>query len=169
MAAAALIVGLAGGVAIGAAVPGKAEAQLATERADLTDVRAALSAAQQRADDLADDNQALHDQLDAGAAQAADKAAATAAAEAAKVSTARFPDGYPTVVAVAELPDQVSSWYERSGYTQAVALAPGVWTPLSPGADMQDAIAAGVADGFCASKQAYETDYAGRELGGTCW
>jgi hypothetical protein len=45
VAAAALVVGIAGRVAIGPAVPGKAEAQLAGERADLSALRAALDEA----------------------------------------------------------------------------------------------------------------------------
>jgi hypothetical protein len=80
-----------------------------------------------------------------------------------------FPEGYPYVVAVAELPDQVRSWYEMSSLTQAVALAPGVWTPLPPGADIQAAIDTDVADGFCASIEAYERDYADSSLASTCW
>ncbi|HEY2088520.1 MAG TPA: hypothetical protein VGH54_21195 [Mycobacterium sp.] len=82
---------------------------------------------------------------------------------------APFPRGYPKIVAVSSLPDQIKSWYE-SDYTRAVAIAPGVWTALPAGATMQDAIAAGILDGFCASIKAYERKYLdGASAGGTCW
>ncbi|MGX7680623.1 hypothetical protein ACSMXN_17180 [Jatrophihabitans sp. DSM 45814] len=81
-----------------------------------------------------------------------------------------YPKGYPKVVAVETLPDQVRSWYEMDNTKQAVAIADGVWTPIAPGAPMQDALATGVLDGFCGSIKAYERVYlAGQEASGTCW
>lgn len=82
----------------------------------------------------------------------------------------RFPAGYPKVVNVSSLPSQVRNWYKLSGDTKAVALAPGVWTPLPPGATVDDAVASGPLDGFCASIKAYERQYlGGEERGGACW
>lgn len=81
-----------------------------------------------------------------------------------------FPRGYPKVVSVSSLPFQVKSWYQMGHYKKAVAVAPGVWTPLSPGASVQDAVTGGGLDGFCASIKAYERKYLnGEEEGGTCW
>jgi hypothetical protein len=80
------------------------------------------------------------------------------------------PEGYPYEVPVSELPDQVRSWYEMSDYTEAVAVAEGVWAPIPPGATAYSAVVAGAFDGFCASKVQYETDYLqGIETAGTCW
>jgi|SRR5664279_3370908 len=88
----------------------------------------------------------------------------------ATVEQPQFPEGYPKVVKVSSLPDQVRNWYEMSDMTQAVAIAEGVWTELPPGAEMEDAIAAGSLDGFCASIKAYERKYTeGEAHGGTCW
>jgi nitrous oxide reductase accessory protein NosL len=82
----------------------------------------------------------------------------------------RFPSGYPKVVNVTSLPSQVKNWYQIGGYTKAVALAPGVWTPLPPGATVDDAAASGPLDGYCASIKAYERQYLnGEERGGACW
>jgi len=83
---------------------------------------------------------------------------------------AQFPPGYPKVVNVTSLPSQVKNWYQISGYTKAVALAPGVWTPLPAGATVDDAAASGPLDGYCASITAYERQYLnGEERGGACW
>ena len=80
-----------------------------------------------------------------------------------------FPKGYPKVVAVSTLPDQVRSWYDGD-YTQALAIAPGVWAGMSPGAEPFDVFAAGVYDGFCPSVKAYERKYLeGVESAGVCW
>ena len=82
-----------------------------------------------------------------------------------------FPKGYPKKVAVSSLPDQVRSWYQMGGGSKfAVAIAPGVWAELSPGATVADAVAAGVYDGFCGSIKAYERRYThGQQHPGTCW
>jgi len=86
------------------------------------------------------------------------------------VDAALYPKGFPKVVKVSSLPDQVRNWYEMSDNAKAVAVAPGVWTELPPGAEMQDALDAGVLDGFCGSIKAYERKFRGGEdMAGTCW
>jgi hypothetical protein len=81
-----------------------------------------------------------------------------------------YPKGYPKVVAVSSLPEQVRSWYEMSHDKKSVAVAPGVWAEMSPGATMQDALDAGVLDGFCGSIKAYERRFrGGDDMAGTCW
>lgn len=81
-----------------------------------------------------------------------------------------LPKGYPKVVKVSTLPFQVRSWYEMSGTKRAVAVAPGVWAEVGPGSSMEDAISAGIFDGFCSSKAAFERKWlAGEETAGTCW
>lgn len=81
-----------------------------------------------------------------------------------------LPDGYPKVVKVSTLPDQVRSWYEMDGAKKAVALAPGVWVEMMPGATMEDAVSTGVLDGWCSSIKAFERKYlGGEEAAGTCW
>ena len=96
--------------------------------------------------------------------------AASETTEPAPGPTLALPEGYPKVVKVSSLPDQVKSWYEMSDFTEAVAIAEGVWTPLPPGADVESAVASGSFDGFCASIKAFERDYLdGQEVGGTCW
>lgn len=83
---------------------------------------------------------------------------------------ASLPAGYPKVVAVRSLPHQVRNWYELKGTTQAVQLAPGVWTSLPVGATTDDAVNTGVLDGFCASIKAFEREYRnGQSHAGTCW
>ena len=86
------------------------------------------------------------------------------------IDPALYPKGYPKIVKVSSLPDQVRNWYEMSGQTKAVAVAPGVWTELPPGAEMQDALEAGGLDGFCGSVKAYERKFlGGEEKTGVCW
>jgi hypothetical protein len=81
-----------------------------------------------------------------------------------------LPAGYPKVVKVNTLPHQVRNWYETKGHTEAIQLAPGVWTPMQPGATMDDSIASGVLDGFCASIKAFERQYrSGQSHAGACW
>jgi hypothetical protein len=81
----------------------------------------------------------------------------------------RLPAGYPKLVRVSRLPDQVKYWLSLSDYKQAVQLAPGVWTPLPPGAEIQDAVNEGEFDGFCASIEAFTRKFDVPERGGTCW
>lgn len=81
-----------------------------------------------------------------------------------------LPDGFPQVVAVSSLPNQVRNWYEMGGHEEAVAVAEGVWAELPPGATPEDAVLTLVFDGFCASKTAFEREYLdGFETAGTCW
>lgn len=81
-----------------------------------------------------------------------------------------LPNGYPKVVKASSLPAQVRSWYEMSGTARAVAVAPGVWAELRPGARMADAIDAQVYDGFCSSIKAFERRWMdGVPVAGTCW
>ena len=157
---AALVIGGGAGAAIGMAIPGQAASEL-------EDVREQLASAERDVTKL----EAARDSLESEVFELTDELAAAQPEEPATPAGPRgsFPQGYPYEVAVAELPDQVRSWYEMSSHTQAVALAPGVWTPLPPGADIQAAIDSDVADGFCASVEAYERDFAKSSLAGTCW
>lgn len=81
-----------------------------------------------------------------------------------------LPRGFPKVVSVSSLPDQVRNWYQMSGNKEAVAVAPGVWAELPPGATTADVLKASVFDGFCASITAFERKYMdGAQTAGTCW
>lgn len=164
IAAAALVLGgVLGGIA-GAALGGIGPSQdLLMAQSELTASQAELEDAKSQAADLTSDIDDLRAEVDELSAQV------PAPADAPAASRGSFPEGYPYVVAVSELPDQVRSWYEMGPSTEAVALAPGVWTELPPGADMQAAIDARIADGFCASVEAYKRDYAKSDLAGTCW
>lgn len=91
-------------------------------------------------------------------------------AEPPAIDATLYPKGYPKVVKVSTLPDQVRNWYEMSDHTRAVAVAPGVWNELSIGAEMQDALETGILDGFCGSIKVYERKYRnGEDMAGTCW
>jgi hypothetical protein len=80
-----------------------------------------------------------------------------------------FPRGYPKVVPVSSLPDVVRFWYETD-YDEAIAVAPGVWTPKSYGVTKATALDSGVLDGYCGSVTAYERKFLdGAQMGGTCW
>ena len=48
-----------------------------------------------------------------------------------------FPPGFPKVVPVSSLPDQPRSIFEGS-YPKVVAVAPGAWAGLPPGASVKD-------------------------------
>lgn len=80
-----------------------------------------------------------------------------------------FPAGYPQLVKVATLPDQVRGHYEDKGAARAVAIAPGVWAPLPPGAEPYDAIMASRFDGWCASIKTYGRKYLHGDPTATCW
>lgn len=81
----------------------------------------------------------------------------------------RFPEGYPKVVAVSSLPFELRHSYNVRT-SRAVALAPGVWTPLLAGMTKVDAATAGFADGRCGAVRRYERQYlGGRRLHGDCW
>jgi hypothetical protein len=78
-----------------------------------------------------------------------------------------FPAGFPKVVRVASLPDRLRARYQDRGATEAVQVAPGVWTPVQESATLT---IAGVLDGDCASVKAFEQQYrGGRTHPGFCW
>lgn len=168
---------LAGALIVGGLIGGLAGAAISNTVAsqELSEVAAALNESKSKLDDaerqlveLGSENDSLEDELSELSNQE-DAAESESEASQPAVPSANFPEGYPYVVQVSELPAQVKNWYEMGSITEAVALAPGVWTELPPGADMESAIAAGIADGFCASIEAYERDYAKMDLAGTCW
>ena len=142
---------------------GSASRELAAVTSELEENAAQISDAKSEIAELEAENASLEKALDDAQAEVEPSVPEPAP------SLGRFPDGFPVIVPVSELPDQVRNWYEMSSITQAVALAPGVWTELPPGADIEAAVTAGIADGFCASVEAYERDYAGKQLAGTCW
>lgn len=80
-----------------------------------------------------------------------------------------FPPGYPKAVDVADMPFPVGDVYADQGYKRAVAIAPGVWAPLTPGASVMDAATGGIREGFCASIKAYERKFHPPLAGGSCW
>lgn len=81
----------------------------------------------------------------------------------------QFPEGYPKVVAVSSLPFELRHSYNVRT-SRAVALAPGVWTPLLAGMTELDAATTGFADGRCGAVRSYEREYlGGRRLDGDCW
>ena len=68
------------------------------------------------------------------------------------------------------LPSQIKSLFQSEGHTQAVAVAPGVWAALTPGADPVTAAIGGPLDGYCASKRSYEVQYLnGQQTSGSCF
>ena len=81
-----------------------------------------------------------------------------------------LPDGYPQVVPITDLPEHMQWAFEKTGTGQAVAVAPGVWAELAPGATAEDAVRAGAFSGFCSSLEAFERDYLnGESAPGMCW
>jgi hypothetical protein len=78
-----------------------------------------------------------------------------------------FPAGFPKVVGVGSLPDRLRNQYRAQGSTEAVQVAPGVWTPVQESAAITDIR---VLDGRCDSVKAFEHQYrAGLSYPGTCW
>ncbi len=70
---------------------------------------------------------------------------------------------------MSSLPDVVRSWYETDN-DEAIAVAPGVWTPKAYGVTKSNALDSGVLDGYCGSVSAYERKFLdGAQMGGTCW
>jgi hypothetical protein len=72
---------------------------------------------------------------------------------------------------VSRLAEAVRSWYETD-YDEAIALAPGVWTPRAYGVNKSNALDSGVLDGNCGSVSAYERkllDGAQTTSGGASW
>lgn len=88
--------------------------------------------------------------------------------EAADPFAGQFPKGFPKKVAVSDIPSPIDSAYE--GFDFAVQLAPGVYTSLPPGATLEDAAFGDIADGYCASIDAFIRKFRnGEEMGGSCW
>jgi hypothetical protein len=80
------------------------------------------------------------------------------------------PAGYPQVVAISALPAQVMKWMTQRQDSQALALAPGVWTELRPGTTAAMAQSGGTLSGFCPSIKAYEAAYlTGAARPSICW
>lgn len=150
----ALVVGLGIGSAVGFPMGSR------SNEGELKDVRSNLNSVQREATDA-------KVELDAVTARESELDKREAALP--KVQTGDFPKGFPKVVPVSSLPSQVRSSYEAD-YAKAVAIAPGVWTPLSPGSEIADAVAGGILDGFCGSIKAYERVFTPNdEHGGSCW
>ncbi|WP_149029428.1 hypothetical protein [Corynebacterium halotolerans] len=88
----------------------------------------------------------------------------------APAETVTLPEGYPQIVPISELPENMQWAFEGTGTGEAVAVAPGVWAELAPGATAEDAVNAGVFNGHCSSKEAFEREYLnGESTAGTCW
>ncbi|MEU7782765.1 hypothetical protein [Amycolatopsis sp. NPDC049159] len=78
-----------------------------------------------------------------------------------------FPDGFPKVVPVRSLPARLRDQYRAGGATEALQVAPGVWSPVQGAAAI---VNPRVLDGYCASVEAFERQYrAGAKYPGTCW
>src|SRR5690606_32141816 len=81
-----------------------------------------------------------------------------------------LPEGYPHLVDIAELSANMQWAFEDAGTGQAVAVAPGVWGEVPPGATMEDVVNAGAFSGHCASIEAFAREYNGGQTpGGMCW
>lgn len=80
-----------------------------------------------------------------------------------------FPKGYPKKVGIRTLPSHMRSHVTDQGLSEAVAIAPGVWTALSPGTTILEAATYGSRFGFCASIAAYEAKYTVESVGNSCW
>ena len=72
--------------------------------------------------------------------------------------------GYPALVSVSSLDGRLASWMGRSGTTQAVALAPGVYAAYNAAVPDLTEYLTGPVDGDCAVKKHYFPDAAG-----ACW
>ena len=84
---------------------------------------------------------------------------------------AAFPVGYPREVPVSAIPaGPVRSYFQTEHQTSAVAVAPGVWAELTPGATVLDAASGDVFDGYCPSIRAFNREYrGGQDSAGLCW
>lgn len=83
--------------------------------------------------------------------------------------TINFSKGYPKTVRVSDISPRVNTDLYFEGEEKAVQLAPGVWTNLPEGAELQDAVADGSFIGLCASIAAFERRNPGISRGSTCW
>jgi hypothetical protein len=84
-------------------------------------------------------------------------------------SVITFKKGYPKIVSVSKISSRVDVDTYFKDERKAVALAPGVWTNLSDGAELQDAAAGGALVGLCASIEAFERQNPEISRGHTCW
>lgn len=82
-----------------------------------------------------------------------------------------FPAGYPKIVKTSSLPSGVRGEYESSGTADtALAVAPGVWSRMDPGASVGDTIYANQLNGYCGSKSSFERKYEfGQDTAGSCY
>ncbi|MEV4343525.1 hypothetical protein AB0J83_03465 [Actinoplanes sp. NPDC049596] len=80
-----------------------------------------------------------------------------------------FSKGYPKIVPVSKISSRVDTDTYFKDEKKAVALAPGVWTNLPDGAELQDAVAGGALVGLCASITAFERKNPDISRGHTCW
>ena len=58
---------------------------------------------------------------------------------------------------------------EANGGALAIAIAPGVWTALAPGASVLESATYGTRFGYCASIKAYESKFTVERVGNSCW
>lgn len=87
-----------------------------------------------------------------------------------------FPKGYPKVVKLQTLPDQVAYYMleveKLPGSTKVIAVAPGVWTERIPGLELRQNAAEGSYMGYCAAIKAQNRrlEAVGRQASGyTCY
>lgn len=86
----------------------------------------------------------------------------------APVKPLALPEGYPQIVPISEIPQNMQ--WEFDGTEEAVAVAPGVWAELAPGTTVEDVVNARVFHGHCSSKKAFEREYLnGEPTAGNCW
>ena len=84
-------------------------------------------------------------------------------------SVITFSDGYPKIVSTSKISPRVDVETYFKDEKRAVALAPGVWTNLPEGAELQDAATGGPLIGLCASVKAFQRKNPDVSRGGTCW
>lgn len=81
-----------------------------------------------------------------------------------------LPEGYPQIVPIATIPENMQWAFDATGTGEAVAVAPGVWAERAPGATVDDIINARVFHGHCSAKEALEREYLnGESTAGNCW
>ncbi|UOQ58595.1 hypothetical protein MUN78_07155 [Leucobacter allii] len=139
---------------------------------EVSELEAQSAYARDRADDVRAELEEVEGQFDARTAELDAREAEIASAP--KPSDPKLdialPEGYPQVVDISAVPEHMRISFEGTGTGQAVAVAPGLWAPLTPGATPEDAVNARRFDGFCASKESFEREYlAGDSTSGSCW
>lgn len=84
-------------------------------------------------------------------------------------ATYKYPKGYPKVVKLSTLPDNIAYWLgSEDGFKTAIAVAPGVWTMNAPGTTPREDADGGSWVGYCASSKKFEKKYH-RSEGSTCF